>query len=73
VRLATDDPSTAIRVDLPAQTVDAADVAATFDIDPHTKHLLVEGLDGIALTLAHADDISAFEASRPSWLPRASA
>ncbi len=72
VRLATDDPSTAIRVDLPAQTVDADDVAATFDIDPHTKHLLVSGLDDIALTLAHAETITAFETSRATHLPRVS-
>jgi 3-isopropylmalate/(R)-2-methylmalate dehydratase small subunit len=30
---------------------------------------LVNGLDPIALTLEHGDDIDRFEASRPSWKP----
>ncbi len=35
-----------------------------FDISPHNKTLLLEGRDHIDLTLAHADDIRAFEAQR---------
>jgi 3-isopropylmalate/(R)-2-methylmalate dehydratase small subunit len=33
----------------------------------------LEGLDDIGLTLRHEDDITAFESSRPDWLPTASA
>jgi 3-isopropylmalate/(R)-2-methylmalate dehydratase small subunit len=29
----------------------------------------MEGLDDIGLTLRHADEITAFELSRPRWLP----
>jgi 3-isopropylmalate/(R)-2-methylmalate dehydratase small subunit len=29
----------------------------------------MEGLDDIGLTLRHTDDITAFELSRPAWLP----
>jgi 3-isopropylmalate/(R)-2-methylmalate dehydratase small subunit len=29
----------------------------------------MEGLDDIGLTLRHADEISAFESTRPSFLP----
>jgi len=29
----------------------------------------MEGLDDIGLSLRHADEIAAFEGSRPDWLP----
>jgi 3-isopropylmalate/(R)-2-methylmalate dehydratase small subunit len=32
---------------------------------------MLEGLDDIGLTLRHEDEIAAYEASRPSWLPAA--
>jgi 3-isopropylmalate/(R)-2-methylmalate dehydratase small subunit len=37
---------------------------ATFDIDPETKHRLLEGLDDIALTLQQAEAIDAYEHER---------
>jgi len=66
-----DDPSTEITVDLDAQAVTAEAVDERFEIDPHTRWRLLEGLDDIGLTLRHADEISSFEESRPSWLPTA--
>jgi 3-isopropylmalate/(R)-2-methylmalate dehydratase small subunit len=69
------DPSVPVTVDLEAQRVAAPGVGslegvdAHFDIDPHTKHCLLHGLDDIALTLTHADDIAEHEASRPAWKP----
>jgi 3-isopropylmalate/(R)-2-methylmalate dehydratase small subunit len=69
VALATEDPQASIRIDLPEQQVVTAAAHEHFEIDPHTKHLLVEGLDDIGLTLAHADDIAAYEAARPAWKP----
>jgi 3-isopropylmalate/(R)-2-methylmalate dehydratase small subunit len=69
------DPSVPVTVDLEAQRVAAPGlgslegVDAHFDIDPHTKHCLLHGLDDIALTLTHADDIAAHENSRPIWKP----
>ena len=69
------DPSTPVTVDLEAQRVsapaagdvDAVDVS--FEIDPHTKHCLLNGLDDVALTLQHGDEIDAYEADRPVWKP----
>jgi 3-isopropylmalate/(R)-2-methylmalate dehydratase small subunit len=69
VALATEDPAAVVRVDLPAQTVVAPGVAASFTVDPHTKRCLLEGLDDIGLTLRHDEDVTAFEARRPGWLP----
>ena len=69
VALSSDDPHAPVRIDLPAQTVGAGGRAVHFDIDPHTKHLLVEGLDDIAMTLARDEEITAFERSRAAWLP----
>jgi len=40
-----------------------------FQIDDYTRWRLMEGLDDIGLTLRHEDAISAFEATRPNWLP----
>jgi 3-isopropylmalate/(R)-2-methylmalate dehydratase small subunit len=69
IALATEDPQATIRIDLPEQQVVTADAHVHFEIDPHTKHLLVEGLDDIAMTLQHADDIAAFEQQRPAHKP----
>lgn len=62
-------PGTEVAIDLEAQTVVTAGFNATFDIDPFVKHSLRNGLDEIALTLAHDDDISTFEADRPAHKP----
>ncbi|HEY8374294.1 MAG TPA: 3-isopropylmalate dehydratase small subunit [Pseudonocardiaceae bacterium] len=63
------EPGTTVTVDLREKTVQAKDFVTRFQIDDYTRWRLLEGLDDIALTLRHADEISAFEASRPSWLP----
>jgi 3-isopropylmalate/(R)-2-methylmalate dehydratase small subunit len=55
-----------LTVDLSAQTVsDEFGWSARFAIDAHAKKCLLEGLDDIALTLAHEDEIRAFEAAHP--------
>ncbi|MBK8335404.1 MAG: 3-isopropylmalate dehydratase small subunit [Sterolibacteriaceae bacterium] len=61
-----------LNVDLEAQRVTTpSGESFAFDITPHRKHCLLNGLDEIALTLQHADDIRAFElrhkAAQP-WL-----
>ncbi len=63
------DPTTEIVVDLEQLTVEvpAAGIAATFPMDEPTRHRYLNGLDDIALTLTHADEISKFERSRPAW------
>jgi 3-isopropylmalate/(R)-2-methylmalate dehydratase small subunit len=63
------DPSTLVAVDLVTRSVQAADLSASFDIDDYVRWRLLEGLDDIAVTLTHADDISAYEAARPAWMP----
>jgi 3-isopropylmalate/(R)-2-methylmalate dehydratase small subunit len=65
------DPATAITVDLDARRVlaEAVGVAAAFEIDDYTRWRLLEGLDDIGLTLRHVDMITAFEQSRPTFLP----
>jgi 3-isopropylmalate/(R)-2-methylmalate dehydratase small subunit len=61
-----------LAVDLEQQTVTTpSGESYSFDIDPHRKHCMLNGLDDIGLTLGHADEIRAFEAkhkvSQP-WL-----
>jgi 3-isopropylmalate/(R)-2-methylmalate dehydratase small subunit len=55
-----------LTVDLPAQTVsDEFGWSAHFEIAPHAKRCLLEGLDDIALTLTHEDEILKYEAAHP--------
>jgi 3-isopropylmalate/(R)-2-methylmalate dehydratase small subunit len=63
------DPSTELTVDLEARLVTGAGVEGAFDIDDFTRWRLLEGLDDIDLTLRHADEISAYEATRQPWMP----
>jgi len=63
------DPANTVTIDLEAQTVVSGDFGASFDIDPAVKHRLLNGLDAIALTLSHTDEIEAFERTRPTWMP----
>jgi 3-isopropylmalate/(R)-2-methylmalate dehydratase small subunit len=70
IELADADPEAEVTIDLAAQTVThGAEFEARFDIDEFTKHRLLNGLDDIALTLQHADEVSAFETTRPSYMP----
>ena len=68
--IAESEPGIAFTVDLRHRTVEAADNVFSFTIDDYTRHRLLEGLDDIGLTLTHADEIAAYEARRPAWLPR---
>jgi 3-isopropylmalate/(R)-2-methylmalate dehydratase small subunit len=63
------DPSATVTVDLDAREVRYGSSAVPFEIDDYTRWRLMEGLDDIGLTLQHADEITAFEQSRPAWLP----
>jgi 3-isopropylmalate/(R)-2-methylmalate dehydratase small subunit len=63
------DPALQVTVDLEARELRAGEVVAPFDIDDFTRWRLLEGLDDIGLTLRHEADVTAFEASRPGWLP----
>ena len=66
-----DDPSTMIVVDLEALAVTAPTVQESFAFEDFRRWCLLEGYDDVDLTLRHVDEISAYEASRPGWLPTA--
>jgi 3-isopropylmalate/(R)-2-methylmalate dehydratase small subunit len=68
-KLLENEPGTPVTVDLTKNTVVAKDFTAPFTIDEYTRWRLLEGLDDIALTLRHADDITEFEQRRQGWLP----
>ena len=55
-----------ISVDLPNQTIKAADGAelAKFEVEEFRKHCLVNGLDDIGLTMQQSDEIAKFEERR---------
>jgi 3-isopropylmalate/(R)-2-methylmalate dehydratase small subunit len=65
------DPATEIVVDVERLVVEVPGIALTesFPMDPPTQHRFLEGLDDIGITLGHADDIDAYECTRPAWLP----
>jgi len=63
------DPGTKVTVDLENKTISAGDVSAPFEIDDYTRYRLLNGLDDVGITLSHADDITAYEATRPSFKP----
>jgi 3-isopropylmalate/(R)-2-methylmalate dehydratase small subunit len=63
------DPAAMVTIDLETQTVAADGIEEHFDFDPTAKERLLQGLDGIGVTMTHDDVIASHEASRPSWLP----
>jgi 3-isopropylmalate/(R)-2-methylmalate dehydratase small subunit len=67
--LTHEEPGITATVDLAAQRVRAGDLSFRFEIDPFVKHCLLEGLDEVALTLAHEAEIAGYEARRPAHLP----
>jgi len=70
LRLVERDPRVEITVDVEARTVEAPTVRASFPLDDHARTRLLEGLDDIAVTLAHDAEIAAYEATRSVWLPK---
>ena len=62
-------PGMELTVDLQAKTVVAEDLTVPFTIDDYTRWRLIEGFDDIGLTLRHEEDITAYEATRPSHKP----
>jgi 3-isopropylmalate/(R)-2-methylmalate dehydratase small subunit len=71
--LLEEQPGAEISVDLESRTVTAGEgdsrIEASFAIDDYTRWRLLEGLDDIAITLGHQDDISEYEKTRPSFKP----
>jgi len=68
-----DNPGASITVDLESRTVKAGDgvdaIEDSFTIDDYTRWRLLEGLDDIAITLGHADDIETYEQDRLAFKP----
>ena len=64
------DADTEIVVDVARLVVEvpAAGITEPFPMDPQTQHRFLNGLDDVGITLTHADEISAYETRRPSWL-----
>ncbi len=66
-------PDTQIVVDVDRRVIEVPSIGVleSFPLDDATRHRFLEGLDDIGLTLAHEADITAYEATRPAWLPTA--
>lgn len=64
------EPGTEITVDLESKTVTVGALVVPFEIDDYVRWRLMEGLDDIGLTLQTLEAIEAYEAKRPSWMPR---
>ncbi|GGH58879.1 3-isopropylmalate dehydratase small subunit [Rothia aerolata] len=64
------EPGTEITVDLESKTVTCGGLTVPFEIDDYVRWRLMEGLDDISLTLQQEEAITAFEKTRPAWLPR---
>lgn len=63
-------PGYQLRVDLATQiVVDRVGARVKFEVDSFRKHCLLNGLDDIALTLARADVIRAYESRRRALEP----
>lgn len=56
-----------ITIDLPQQEVRTSVGNFAFEIDATWKEKLVKGLDDIALTMAYAEEIKAYEANIPAY------
>ncbi len=64
------DATAEITIDLHRFTVEipSADITEIFEMDSETQARFINGLDDISITLADADAITKFEATRPAWL-----
>lgn len=63
-------PTEQVTVNLEDQTITVKEHQYPFEIDSHTRHRLLNGLDDIGITLQFEDDIRRFEANRPAWKPK---
>jgi 3-isopropylmalate/(R)-2-methylmalate dehydratase small subunit len=68
-----ENPGASVTVDLESRTVRAGEgpdaIEDSFTIDDYTRWRLLEGLDDIAITLSHDDDIATYEQRRPAFKP----
>jgi 3-isopropylmalate/(R)-2-methylmalate dehydratase small subunit len=75
MRAIEDDPTIEIVIDVVDRrvAVPAIDLDEPFALEDFHHYRLLEGLDDIGITLRHVTEIDAFEATRPTWSPRAPA
>ncbi len=68
------EPTLQITVDVDRRRVSAPAIGVDveFPLDDATRERFMEGLDDIGITLQHEDAITAFEATRPTWMPSTS-
>ena len=73
MRAIEDDASLEIVIDVVDRrvAVPALDLDEPFELDDHTHHRLLNGLDDIGLTEQRGDEISGFERDRPAFMPSA--
>src|SRR6476661_5596698 len=66
-----EDPEMEIVVDVERLVVEVPSlgIVEAFVLDESTQHRFLNGLDDIGITMSHEADITAFEESRPSFLP----
>jgi 3-isopropylmalate/(R)-2-methylmalate dehydratase small subunit len=71
MRAATAEPGLAMSIDIEKRTLSVPEIGVEieFPMDDFTQYRLLEGLDDIGITMRHADGITAYEATRPSWMP----
>ncbi len=62
------EPGLEISIDLEAMTVTCGAMVFSFELDPFRRHMMLEGLDAIDLTLQSEEAIAAFEAKAPAWV-----
>lgn len=68
-KILENEPGTEITVDLENRQLSAGSFVTSFEIDDYTRWRLMEGLDDIALSLRHEDEIKSYESSRLSHKP----
>jgi 3-isopropylmalate/(R)-2-methylmalate dehydratase small subunit len=75
LRAVETNPGLEITVDVEARRLQAPaiDLDVEFPLDDSTQERFLRGLDDIGITLEHEAAITAFEATRPSWMPTSQA
>ncbi|CAB4541810.1 unannotated protein [freshwater metagenome] len=65
------DPSLEIVIDIELRTLEVSqlDLLVDFPLEDSIQHRFLNGLDDISLTLLHEPEITAYEATRPAWMP----
>jgi len=67
--LAADHPDALVTVNLESQRVAASGVDEVFEIEPFTRHMLLNGWDEIGMTLLEEEAIVGYEARRHPFKP----